>query len=109
VSWPDQVPDWWSFAIMALAVFRVYRLIAEDDILDRPRDWLLDKLEEERLEKLDKLITCPWCLGWWLSVALWLFWLAAPAWAVGLSLPWALSAAVGLIAKSDELLGKALK
>lgn len=101
MSAPNIVPDWWSFLILALAVFRVYRLIAEDDILDRPRDWALDRLEEERLEKLDQLITCPWCLGFWLSVLAWLAWLVSPGWAVGLALPWALSAAVALVAKLD--------
>ena len=102
VNSPATIISWWEFAILALAVFRVYRLIAEDDVADRPREWLLDKLEEERLEKLDKLITCPWCLGFWLSVIAWLFWLITPDWAVGLAVPWALSAAVALIAKLDH-------
>ena len=102
MSWPNQYPDWWASLILALAVFRVYRLIAEDDIFDRPRDWAFDKLAEERLEKLDKLITCPWCLGFWLSVIAWVAWMLSPAWTVGLAFPWALSAAVGLIAKLDH-------
>lgn len=99
---PHVIPEWWAFVIMALAVFRVYRLVAEDDILDGPRDRLLDKLEEERLDKLDALITCPWCLGFWLSVLTWLAWLITPGWTVGLALPWALSAAVAMIAKLDK-------
>lgn len=85
-------------------MFRIYRLIAEDDILDGPRDRLLDKLEEERLEKLDALITCPWCLGFWLSVLAWLVWLLSPSWTVGLALPWALSATVAFLAKLDMLI-----
>jgi hypothetical protein len=101
VNAPDIIPGWLPTVILALAVFRVYRLIAEDDIADRPREWLLDKLEEERLEKLDKLITCPWCLGFWLSVLAWLAWLATPGWAVGLAFPWALSAIVALVAKAS--------
>lgn len=48
---------------------------------------------------LGKLIRCPWCVGYWISAAVWLAWLAAPAWTTGLAVPWALSAAVGLIAK----------
>lgn len=106
MSAPTVIPNWWSTLILALAVFRLYRLIAEDDILDRPRDWALDRLNEEQLTKLDKLITCPWCLGFWLSVVTWLAWLAAPDWTVGLSFPWALSAAVALIAKADLPQGK---
>ena len=104
MSAPNIVPDWWSFVILALAVFRLYRLIAEDDILDGPRDRLLDKFAEERLEKLDKLITCPWCLGFWLGVIVWGFWLLSPDWTVGLALPWALSAAVAFVAKLDLLM-----
>lgn len=99
---PNVIPEWWAALVMALAVFRVYRLIAEDDIFDRPRDWALDKLKEERLEKLDALITCPWCLGWWLSLFTWLAWLVTPGWTTGLCFPWALSAAVALIAKLDQ-------
>ena len=97
---PATIPDWWAFAILALAVFRIYRLIAEDDIADRPREWALGKLAEERLTKLDKLIVCPWCLGFHVSWVLWLFWLWQPEWTVGLCIPFALSAVVGLIAKN---------
>jgi hypothetical protein len=97
---PDVIPAWLPAVILALAVFRIYRLIADDDILDGPRDRLLDRLAEERLEKLDKLITCPWCLGFWLSVLAWLAWLVTPDWTVGLAFPWALSAGVALIAKA---------
>lgn len=101
---PTVIPGWLPLFVLALAVFRVYRLIAEDDILDGPRDRLLDKLEDERLEKLDKLITCPWCLGFWLSVLAWVAWLITPSWTVGLALPWALSALVAFLAKLDILM-----
>lgn len=109
-----RTPDWWEFALLALAVFRVYRLIAEDTILDRPRKWLLrgplDTWEKEgddpgddyRLD-LGIFITCYWCLGFWLSgVALALYclvveWLGVFSFLVC----WfALSATVALIAKN---------
>lgn len=48
--------------VMTLAAFRVWRLIGEDTILDRPRDWVI-----ERSEKLSDFITCPWCAGFWIS------------------------------------------
>lgn len=98
---PNVIPDWLPLVVLTLAVFRVYRLIADDDIADRPREWVLDKLDDARLEKLDKLITCPWCLGFWLSVLAWVAWLISPGWTVGLALPWALSAAVALVAKAS--------
>jgi len=95
-----KTPDWWAALVMALAVFRVYRLIAEDDIADRPREWLLAKLKEERLVQLDKLITCPWCLGWWLSLGVYLFWLWLPTETLVVCTPFALSAVVALISKN---------
>ena len=66
---------------MALAVFRIYRLIAEDTILDYPRRKLLRLAKEWEQEGDDPgddyraewgiFITCPWCLGFWLSVVAW--------------------------------------
>lgn len=46
-----------------------------------------------------KMIRCPWCLGWWLSVAAWLLFASWPRATLFGALPLALSAAVGLIAK----------
>jgi hypothetical protein len=109
-----KTPDWWIFALLALAVFRVFRLIAEDTILDRPRKWLLrgplDTWEKEGDDPGDDyrlewgiFITCPWCLGFWLSgVALILYsliveWVGVFSFLVC----WfALSAVVGLVAKN---------
>lgn len=49
---------------------------------------------------LSKMIRCPWCVGFWLSLLIWAAWLLAGAWTVGLAVPWALSAAVGIVAKN---------
>lgn len=104
-------PGWWQFLLLSLAVFRVYRLIAEDTILDRPRRWLLrlgdwqdgdgeDNIPAEYRDKWGLFITCPWCLGFWLSVVTWVAWLLFPTETVWLAVPWALSAAVALINKN---------
>lgn len=105
-----KTPDWWQFLILALAVFRFYRLIAEDTILDRPRRWLLrldanwqkegDYTGERYRSEWALFITCPWCLGFHVSWILWLFWLWSPSWTTGLCIPFALSAVVGLTAKN---------
>lgn len=104
------IPSWWQFTLLSLAAFRVFRLISEDTILDRPRAWLLgysgwkegEKLPDSYRVKWGEWITCPWCLGFHLSVILWLLWLWQPTWMVGLCTPFALSAMVGLIAHFSD-------
>ena len=105
-----KTPDWWQFLILALAVFRVYRLIAEDTILERPRRWALrldanwkkegDYTGERYRSEWALFITCPWCLGFWLSLLAWAAYLISPKWAVGLAVPLAISAVVALVAKN---------
>ena len=34
------VPDWWEAIILAIASWRVFQLIAYDDIFDQPRRYL---------------------------------------------------------------------
>jgi hypothetical protein len=102
------VPSPWEFALLALAVYRVFRLIAEDTILDRPRAWLLgvpgykpsgyETPPPGFREHLATWLTCPWCSGAWLSAAAWVAWLVAPGWTVWLAVPWALSGVVALVA-----------
>ncbi len=58
------VPSLWSFALGTLAAWRIYKLLADDSILDVPRDWLA-----ERSTKIEKLLACPYCLGFWISAA----------------------------------------
>lgn len=104
VAWPGP----WEFALLTLAVWRVWRLIAEDTILDRPRAWVLgvpgwlptgnETPPDGYREKLAVFLTCPFCAGFWLSVAAWAGWLASPHWTLLAAAPWALSAAVGLVA-----------
>jgi hypothetical protein len=52
---------------MVLAASRATRLITTDDIAERPRDWLKARLAGH--EKLLLLIECPWCIGFWVSLA----------------------------------------
>jgi hypothetical protein len=69
----NNIPSWWEFLLLSLAIFRLYRLIAEDTILDRPRRYLLrldPNWRQEGDEEGDRyraewgyFITCPWCLG----------------------------------------------
>ena len=101
-----KIPDWWSFLILALAAFRIWRLASEDEILQLPRRRLVrlpktweegDLLPDEYRLGLARFISCPWCLGFWISIAIWLLWLWQSEWITGLCVPFALSAAVGLL------------
>lgn len=68
--------SWLAFVLLTLAAFRVYRLISEDTILDRPRRWLLrmgdwredgDPVPILYRREWALFLTCPWCLGFWVS------------------------------------------
>lgn len=56
------VPPPWMFFLGAFAAWRIYKLLADDDVLDVPRDWLTG-----RSAKIEKLLACPYCLGFWVS------------------------------------------
>lgn len=54
--------------LIGLAGYRLWRLIAMDVILEQPRDWLYDRAEGSRAgEWFVEMISCVWCLGWWLT------------------------------------------
>ena len=100
-------PRWWEFALLSLAVFRIWKLLAEDTILDRPRAWLLkaggwrpdsnQAPPRSYREHLATFITCPWCAGFWLSIGVWVLWLCDNDLTSALAVPWAISAVVGLL------------
>lgn len=86
------------FVVLVFAAYRVTRFVTVDTIVDVPRQWMLDRVPE----KLGEGLTCPWCIGSWISFAVvaiaWLF--------VELPLPgaWflAVAAGVGLVAKIGD-------
>lgn len=79
----------------ALAAYRLTRLVVEDTITVRPREALIARGPGWAGD----MLTCPWCVGWWVSVGVVGARIAAPrAWRpVARAL--ALSAIVGLIAE----------
>lgn len=83
------VPGWWPFVLLALAAWRTWRLLAEDVILDLPRAELLGRAPD----KLVDMWLCPWCLGWWVTLAWWGAWLAWPHATLIAATPFALNAA----------------
>lgn len=88
-----QIPDWWAVALLSLAAFRLWRLLAEDTILDGPR---------AKLVRYREFVTCPWCLGAWVAIGWWLAWCAWPHWSLIVATPFAISALVGLVAANID-------
>lgn len=98
------VPSWWSFLLLALAAYRTWRLLSEDDILDRPRryvtrlgDWTKGPTPQGYRYDLAAFINCPACLGAWCSLGWWLAWLAFPHGVLVVAVPFAISQAVIIV------------
>jgi Protein of unknown function (DUF1360) len=98
----SDVPSWWEAVLLTLAVYRVWRLLAADTILDKPRDRLVKAADKDYREELDIFLHCPWCLGFWLSVLGWAAWLVFPTETIWVSVPLAISTVVGFMAKADQ-------
>jgi hypothetical protein len=101
--------------VLALGVFRLCRLIGWDDFPpikklrakatgERAYRNTTEKRDEDILRYtrpiLEHFITCPFCLGFWLSLAAFLAWRFEPTWTLYGLAPFALSGAVGLISKN---------
>jgi len=98
------VPDWWEAIILAIASWRVFQLIAYDDIFDQPRRYLTklgkewnregDDIPRDYREKWAMFLTCSYCVGAWIALSWWLFWQIWPQAALIVATPFMLSAAV---------------
>lgn len=100
------IPNWYGLVLLALAAYRIFRLLAEDLVLDRPRAWLLglpaDWKEGQPIprgyrEKLADFITCPWCLGFWVVLAWWGAWMIWPHATLLVAVPFAISTLIGAL------------
>jgi hypothetical protein len=82
------VPDWYEAVLLALAAWRSFQLVAFDDILDRPRRYVTrlgsewtqegDKVPDDYRFRLANFITCPYCMGAWITAAWWGAWQVWP-------------------------------
>jgi hypothetical protein len=101
-------PNWYQLVLLALASFRIWRLLAEDTVLDTPRRALLrlgktweregDPVPADYRAGWGSFISCAWCLGFWISLAWWGAFQWDEHWTVVVAVPWAISAAAGMIA-----------
>lgn len=106
------IPNWWEVILLSLAAWRTFRLIAEDDILDRPRRWVLrltpdwedgDEPNDEYRFTWGEFITCPYCAGFWISLAWWGTWLLFPHAALLVAAPLAINTVLIYLAKLDAI------
>lgn len=109
------IPTPWIALVLALGTFRIVRLIGWDDwpYALRMRHWLGGRNEGNRGVQLFpqtdprgfythptmmKFLVCPWCQGFWCSCIVYALWIFVPTEVLYGLAPFALSAAVGLIA-----------
>ncbi|MFJ4703144.1 DUF1360 domain-containing protein [Streptomyces sp. NPDC088768] len=63
-----------TLALLALAGYRATRLIVADSILDPLRDqlfaWHEARLDSKARDFVITLLSCTYCIGWWLSGAI---------------------------------------
>lgn len=66
------MPDSAIIVLFALAVARVTLIITDDDILKRPRAWIVNKVAPNDGDEhpIATLVTCPWCMSVWVGCAL---------------------------------------
>ncbi len=96
----------WQFALVALAAWRTWHLLAWDTILEPIRSRIVPADSTEFApalgyrvvrSNLADFVECPFCLGFWVALA-WVaaFWIE-PHWTVIVAVPFAVSAAVALV------------
>jgi uncharacterized protein DUF1360 len=92
------IPDWWEATLLALAAWRVFQLIAHDDLFNPVWSRFPDKV---RKGKIGDFISCPYCFGFWIAIAWWAAWQAWEHGTLVVASVFALSA--GVIAASKIL------
>lgn len=116
------IPSAWVSVVLALAAFRLSRLVGWDDLppIARARAWVVgekvthtgsgnahmgltaDRAGEDveyRRPTLSHFLHCAFCAGFWICVLEYGAWLWEPRWTLYALFPFALNGASGLIAK----------
>jgi hypothetical protein len=85
-----------TFVILALAAFRVTRVITTDVVFESVRERIWKKFPSSK--GFGYLITCDWCTGFYVSIAFVLAYLLVPVIVYVVSLVLSISAIIGLLA-----------
>jgi len=83
-------------AVLCLGAFRLTRLVTTDDLLSPLRERLWRRYPPST--RLGYLVTCDWCTSVWVSTVLVIAYSIAPTTTTYACAPFALSAAVGILA-----------
>lgn len=89
--------DPFQFIILALAIYRVTRLVTTDTIFNSLREKIWNKFPPHRVN-LGYLITCDWCTSIWVAAIFITLYLLLPSIVFVVSLVLATSAVAGIIA-----------
>ena len=82
--------------ILALATFRISRLLTVDVIFENLREWIWKKKPPHT--KIGYLFTCNWCMSIWVASLLTVCYTMITTVTIIIAIPFALSAVAGLIA-----------
>lgn len=116
------IPAAWTTVLLALAAFRVTRLVGWDDFppVARARSWVVGAYVPKRGSTnanlgltgettddgivfrrpvLEHFLHCPYCVGFWISLVAYLAWVVFPTETQYAAMPFALSAMVGITAR----------
>ena len=85
-----------NLIILALAVYRLSRLIIEDTVFIPIREFIWSKVPADR--GVGYLITCYWCTGFWVSSLVVTCFIIVPIPTIAVGLVLALSTIVGILA-----------
>lgn len=94
------MPDLLQFTILALATYRLTRLITRDVITEGFRNWFWNKFPPES-RKMGYLLTCEWCLSIWTGSLLYACFIITSV-TVIVVVPLALSAIAGLLTAYED-------
>lgn len=101
----------WQFVVVALGAYRLWRIAARDTITAPAREaatgyddagapGLNEAPRKTARVYLSALVRCPWCLGFWISLAAYVAWRLWPHATLVAATPLALSAVLGLVKKN---------
>ncbi len=83
------------FIVFLLAVYRLSRLIIQDEIADGPRNWVYDHTKPGG--KIHYMLGCYWCTSFWVAIPLAILYIRAPDGMMVAGLPLAGSAVTGFL------------
>jgi hypothetical protein len=90
-----------EFVVLALACYRLTRLVLEDEIVAPLRERIWRRYSPTSGNNIGYLITCPWCTSIWVGSLLVVMYKIAPEPAFYVSCAFALSAIAGLIDRAS--------